>query len=135
MNLQHFPARCAVSALGVLLALPTLSSLSAQSKRPNLLVVVTDDQRFDQLGCAGHPVLQTPQMDALAKGGVRFTNAFVTTAICAASRASIMVSRTEGHHGYTFGKPPISRALANESYFRLLKNAGYRAPASSASGA
>ena len=99
--------------------------LAAQAPRRNLLFVVTDDQRFDQMGCAGHAVLQTPTMDALAKRGVRFTNAFVTTAICAASRASIMTSRREGTHGYTFGKPAMPKALADETYFAQLKQAGY----------
>jgi len=95
-------------------------------RRPNLLVVVTDDQRFDQLSCEGHPVLQTPVMDRLAIEGVRFKNSFVTTSICAASRASLMTSRREGSHGYTFGKPAMGEALAQETYFARLKGAGYR---------
>ncbi|MBJ22043.1 MAG: hypothetical protein CL933_21755 [Deltaproteobacteria bacterium] len=95
-------------------------------RRPNLLVVVTDDQRFDQLSCEGHPVLETPVMDRLASEGVRFKNSFVTTSICAASRASLMTSRHEGSHGYTFGKPAMGEALAQETYFARLKGAGYR---------
>ena len=77
-----------------------------------VLVVVTDDQRFDQLGCAGHPVLQTPHMDSLAARGVRFANAFVTTPICAASRASLLTSRRERRHGFTFGTPAMGEELA-----------------------
>src|SRR5258708_2465552 len=63
----------------------------AQEKvaRPNILLLVTDDQRADCLGCTGHPLLKTPHIDRLAKEGVRFKNAFVTTAICCISRASI----------------------------------------------
>jgi arylsulfatase A-like enzyme len=102
------------------------SSTIAQSPQPNLLFVITDDQRFDQMACAGHEVLQTPAMDALAKRGVRFTNAFVTTAICAASRASIMTGRREGSHNYTFGKPPMGKSLADDTYFSQLKSKGYR---------
>ncbi|HIE68708.1 MAG TPA: hypothetical protein EYP98_00315 [Planctomycetes bacterium] len=101
-------------------------SAVAQAKRPNLLLVVTDDQRFDQMGCAGHDVLQTPMMDELAARGVRFRNAFVTTAICAASRASIMTGRREGSHGYTFGKQPMGRDLGDATYFTQLKRAGYQ---------
>jgi len=103
-----------------------VSSAIAQTPPRNLLLVVTDDQRFDQMACAGHPVLQTPAMDALAKRGVRFTNAFVTTAICAASRASIMTGRREGSHGYTFGKPPMGKSLGDQTYFSQLKRKGYR---------
>lgn len=93
--------------------------------RPNFLVVVTDDQRFDQLGAAGHPVLRTPNMDALAKRGAQFTESFVTTPICAASRASLMTGRREGLHGYTFGKQPMGKRLADETYFSQLRAAGY----------
>ena len=103
-----------------------LASANAQQPKRNILLVVTDDQRFDQMGCAGHAVLQTPAMDALAKRGVRFTNAFVTTAICAASRASIMTGRREGSHNYTFGKPAMGKALAEDSYFAQLHRNGYR---------
>ncbi len=110
----------------IIYAVLALASIAiAQDKPRNLLLVVTDDQRFDQMGCAGHPVLQTPAMDALAKRGVLFTNSFVTTAICAASRASIMTGRREGLHGYTFGKPPMPQSLADDSYFTQLKRAGY----------
>ena len=109
----------------LLFAATTATTAMAQQPRKNLLFVVTDDQRFDQMGCAGHPVLQTKTMDALAQRGVRFTNAFVTTAICAASRASIMTSRREGTHGYTFGKPAMPKALADDTYFAQLKRAGY----------
>ncbi len=99
---------------------------TAAPTRPNLVVIVTDDQRFDQMGCAGHAVLQTPHMDSLAERGVRFTNAFVTTPICAASRASLMSSRWEGSHGYTFGKQPMSQSLAGDTYFAQLRRHGYQ---------
>jgi len=102
------------------------SALRAQDAPPNLLLVVTDDQRFDQMSCAGHKTLQTPVMDQLAANGVRFTNAFVTTAICAASRASILTGRREGNHGYTFGKAPMGAALGQTTYPKLLRDAGYR---------
>ena len=81
-------------------------------RRPNVLFVLTDDQRYDQVGFAGHPVLQTPNMDRLAAEGTRFTQALVTTSICAASRASILTGTWRGTHGYTFGTPPLSRTLA-----------------------
>ena len=96
-----------------------------RARRPDLLVVVTDDQRYDMLGCAGHPFLKTPVMDRLARDGVRFTRAFVTTPICAASRASILTGLTERTHGYTFTKPPLGDAFVDDSYPALLRVAGY----------
>jgi hypothetical protein len=55
----------------------------------NIILIVTDDQRHDALGCAGNSIIHTPVMDDLAASGTRFEYAFVTTPICAASRASI----------------------------------------------
>ena len=57
---------------------------------PNILFILTDNQRADLLGCAGNPIIQTPHLDLLAQRGVRFANAFATTPICADSRASIL---------------------------------------------
>ncbi|MFT5290679.1 MAG: arylsulfatase A-like enzyme [Planctomycetota bacterium] len=99
---------------------------AAGSDRPNLLVLVTDDHPFDALGFAGHPILRTPHMDALAARGVHFTRAFVTTPICAASRASILTGQYERSHGYTFGQPALDDELVRESYPHLLRGAGYR---------
>jgi hypothetical protein len=59
-------------------------------ERPNILFLLTDNQGWDMMGCADNPIIHTPNMDKLANSGVRFTNAFVTTPICAASRASIL---------------------------------------------
>ena len=64
-------------------------------------------------------------MDKLAEEGVYFRNAFVTTPICAASRASIVLSQYERSHGYTFQQPPVSKKLLEDSYFEQLKQAGY----------
>lgn len=98
-------------------------------KRPNILFILVDDQRFDSLGCAGHPVLQTPNIDRLAANGVRFENMFVTTSICMASRACIFTGLTETGHGYTGGgKPatPVIGADVDTSFPTLLRQAGYR---------
>ena len=57
----------------------------SDAARPNILFLLTDNQRDDQMGCARNPIIQTPNMDRLAEGGTRFANAFVTTPICAAT--------------------------------------------------
>jgi arylsulfatase A-like enzyme len=94
--------------------------------RPNILFILTDDQRFDTMGCAGNPIIQTPNVDRLAREGVRFRRSFVTTPICAASRASILTGTFERTHGYTFTKPPLTRAFTSISYPLVLRQAGYR---------
>lgn len=95
------------------------------STPPNLLFILIDDQRHDMLSCAGHPILQTPAVDRLATEGVRFTQAYVTTPICAASRASILTGLYEYEHNYTFGKPPIHTSHSEQAYPLLLRQAGY----------
>jgi alpha-L-rhamnosidase len=105
-----------------------MSSQASESPEnpPNVILLLTDDQRNDTLGCAGHPVVKTPNIDSLAAQGVRFENCFVTTSICAASRASILTGLYERTHGYTFGKPPVLREYALASYPALLRRSGYR---------
>jgi arylsulfatase A-like enzyme len=96
----------------------------AGAERPkNVLVFLTDDQRFDQMSCAGHPVLRTPHIDSLAARGVRFTNSFVTTSICAASRATFLTGLHEGTHGFTFGTPPL--AANHPTWPALLRDSGF----------
>lgn len=108
--------------LTALLASIVLSEHSVE--RPNLLFIITDDQRYDMLGVV-NPVLFTPNMDQLAKNGVRFENAFVTTPICAASRASLLTGLVERTTKYTFGTPPLAPAFVDLSYPVLLRDAGY----------
>ena len=76
-----------------------LNSCAAARERPNVIFILTDDQRWDQMGCAGHPHLETPNMDRLAAGGTRFTNAFVTTSLCSPARASFLTGRYAHAHG------------------------------------
>ena len=98
----------------------------SQAGRPNILFIVTDDQRADTLGCAGNPIIKTPHVDRLAREGVRFERSFVTTPICAASRASLFTGTFERTHGYTFTKPPLTRAFTSISYPAVLRGTGYR---------
>ena len=96
-----------------------------QEKRPNIIFILTDDQRWDALGVAGNSIIQTPEMDALARAGSYFKNAFSTTPICAASRASILTGLYERTHGYTFQKPRLKQPYADIIYPKLLKENGY----------
>ena len=110
----------------ILVFLSNSVAIALDQDRPNILFFLSDDQRADFMGCAGHSILQTPTMDRLAAQGVRFENAFVTTSICAASRASILTGLHERTHKYTFGTPPISKPHSEASYPAILKQAGYR---------
>ncbi|MFK7851298.1 MAG: sulfatase [Akkermansiaceae bacterium] len=101
----------------------------AEPKAPNILFILVDDQRNDTLGCAGHPVIKTPNIDQLAKHGVRFENAYVTTPICMSSRATIFTGMTETGHGYTgggFPATPVQKMDVDTSFPTLLRNENYR---------
>lgn len=65
----------------------------------NILVLYADDWRHDTLGCAGHPIVKTPNIDRLASEGVRFRNNFVTTSICGVSRATLFTGQWMSRHG------------------------------------
>ncbi|MFC3880305.1 sulfatase [Algoriphagus namhaensis] len=110
-------------ALILFFLLAQIPFAQAQQK-PNLIFILTDDQRWDALGFAGNEIIQTPEMDRLAREGVYFENAFVTTPICAASRASILTGLYERTHGYTFGQE-FQERFAQSSYPTLLREAGY----------
>jgi alpha-L-rhamnosidase len=93
--------------------------------KPNILFILTDDQRWDALGYAGNPYTHTPEMDRLAKEGVYFKNAQVTTPICAASRATILSGMQERAHRYDFQTSDIKEEFMENAYPKLLKKAGY----------
>ena len=85
-----------------LLFLALLGALSIHTlpaASPNVLFILCDDLRPDALGCYGSKHVKTPNIDALAKGGVRFANAFCTTSLCSPSRASILTGVYAHRHG------------------------------------
>lgn len=125
MKRREFVKTLGAAAAGLATAGCHRKSIPSRDRPPNLLVIVTDDQRHDTLGCAGHPIIHTPNMDGLAERGVRFEQAFATTPICAASRASLFTGLYERAHGYTFTKPPIPSSYTRHSYPFLLREAGY----------
>jgi N-acetylglucosamine-6-sulfatase len=95
-----------------------------RARRPNVVFILTDDQRWDCLSCAGHPFLKTPNMDRIAAEGVRFANAFCTTSLCSPSRATLLSGVYAHTHSVTnnFTEYPVNLP----SYPRRLKEAGYR---------
>lgn len=99
--------------------------LAQTAERPNIIFILTDDQRYDALGYAGNTLAHTPEMDQLAKSGTYFKTAIVTTPICAASRASIFTGLHERTHLYNFQTGPIRPEFMRLSYPKLMREAGY----------
>ncbi|HEX5767637.1 MAG TPA: sulfatase-like hydrolase/transferase [Burkholderiales bacterium] len=94
-------------------------------KKPNLVVVLVDDLRFDETGASGHPYMRTPNIDRLAHEGARFANAFHTTPLCSPNRASIVTGQYASRHGIidNVGREAMSHRLAN--YHLELQRLGY----------
>jgi alpha-L-rhamnosidase len=116
--------------LGLALPVPAIASRDVEQPeksgiRPNIIFILTDDHRTAAMGYAGNKIVQTPEMDNLAREGVYFRNAFASTPICSASRASIFSGLQERTHRYTFQTGPIREEFMENSYPEILKQSGY----------
>ncbi len=92
-------------------------------ERPNIVFVLSDNQNWKFMSCAGHPFLDTPNMDRLAGEGVLFTNAFVTTSLCSPSRASFLTGKYAHTHGVQNNFTPWDGS--NRTFLEVLEDAGY----------
>jgi len=94
-------------------------------KRPNFLVVLIDDLRYDEFGAGGHPYMKTPHIDRIAREGAIFERAFHTTPICSPNRASIMTGQYASRHGIidNVARDAMSHRLPN--YHLALQSLGY----------
>jgi len=100
------------------------SPLVQAEQRPNLVLIIADDMAWDDCGAYGHPHIQTPNLDALAAGGMRFDNAFLTCSSCSPSRSSIITGRyphaTNGAHQLHNNLP-----ADQQTFVDVLRKAGY----------
>ena len=119
---KYVPSLVQVCVVTVMLAMLGMR-VQADEQRPNILVILTDDQRFDAMGFMGHPFLKTPHLDRLAREGAHLRNAFVTTSLCSPSRASILTGLYAHNHRVVDNYNPIPKGLR---YFpEYLQDAGY----------
>ena len=93
---------------------------------PNMIVILVDDLRWDDLGCAGHPFSKTPHMDRIAAEGARFTNAFATTPLCSPSRACLLTGLYAHAHGITDNTERSAQSHKLATFPQSLQRAGYR---------
>lgn len=102
----------------------SLLSLTAfAQERPNIVLVMADDQGWGQVGYHGHPRLKTPNLDAMAEAGIRFNRFYAAGPVCSPTRASVLTGRTHNRTGVpTHGK---RLCLQEKTLPRALKQAGY----------
>jgi len=99
------------------------------ARPPNILLILSDDQGYADLGCQGSKDILTPHIDSLAKHGVRFTNGYISSPVCSPSRAGLLAGRGGTRFGielnpgfsHTVGLPPSERTMAE-----YLQAAGYK---------
>ncbi len=115
--MRHLIPTC---SLALVLA---ITAVARAEDRPNVVFILTDDQRADALSCMGHPHLKTPNIDRLADEGILFKNHFCTTSLCSPSRASILGGLYAHAHGvvnnftdYPRDLPTFPRQLQSEGY-------------------
>jgi len=107
---------------------PSLIGDNKSNDLPNIVVIFTDDQGYQDLGCFGSPDIKTPHIDKMAAEGARFTNFYVSQPVCSASRASLLTgcyANRVGVHGAFF--PAVGKGLdpSEETIAEILKPLGY----------
>ena len=115
--------REAIASIGA----ATIPGVRAQAGRPpNDIFVLVDDLRWDELGCAGHPVVKTPHIDRLAREGALFRNAFHTTPLCSPSRACFLTGQYAHRHGIIDNTARNEQSKRLVTFPRLLHDSGYQ---------
>jgi len=94
--------------------------------QPNIVFVLIDDLRWDDLGSTGHPFVQTPNIDRIAKEGANFQNVFVTTPICSPSRGSILTGQYAQTHGIIDNTERGEQSHRLKTFPQELQKAGYK---------
>jgi arylsulfatase A-like enzyme len=138
MNTMNFKIG-AVVFTSILLFITTISFVdtneikqTAKGDRPNVIIILTDDQGYGDVGFNGCKDIPTPNIDRIAKKGVVFTQAYVTYAVCAPSRAGLITGRYQDRFGYSRNPlyrpfdPEIGLSLNEQMLPELLQQSGYR---------
>jgi arylsulfatase A-like enzyme len=105
------------------------SAIGQAAQKPNFIVVFTDDQGYQDLGCFGSPKIKTPEIDQMAREGARFSSFYSANAICSASRAALLTGRYPSRNGvFHVYYPGAKKGLRTEeiTIAEVLKPAGYR---------
>jgi len=130
MNRRGFMKDCAAGAFALVgSALVSQRAAAQENKRPNVVLIVSDDHGRETLGCYGNPAIKTPNLDGLAAEGVRFTNAFCTSASCSASRSVIlsgMYNHANGQYGHQHSYHHFISFDKIKTLPVVLTEAGYR---------
>lgn len=127
--MRHYPLPLLAFLLLMLWEAQALAGDTAtQRVKPNIILFLADDLGYGDLGCYGHPIIETPHLDAFAKQGVRLTQCYSASAVCSPSRSALLTGRTPHRNGvYTWiaEGAPVHLRTSEITLPKLLKQAGY----------
>lgn len=129
---MRIPIIFSLTAAGVILAaVAGFRQAPVKEERPNIVLIMADDMGYGDLGCYGQQMIQTPNIDALAKGGLRFTRYYAGNTVCAPSRESLLTGMHSGHtyirgNFLTDEKEDPAMPAEKVTIAELLKKAGYK---------
>ena len=106
-------------------AVQEISAQPQQLQRPNVIFIMVDDQRWDALGCTGHPFFKSPNIDRIANEGAKFTNYFVTIPLCSPSRGVILTGQYSHKNGITDNTNRSEQSFKLKTFPQELQKAGY----------
>jgi N-acetylglucosamine-6-sulfatase len=102
-----------------------MEPLQADDKRPNIVMIVVDDLRFDEIAVGGHPYVETPHIDRLAAEGIMFTSAYHVTPLCSPNRASLLTGQYVSRHGILDNTSRAHASHRLDLFPKELQKAGY----------
>jgi len=109
-----------------------MAAVEGAAKKPNVLVILADDLGYGELSCQGAKDIKTPNVDAIAKNGIRFTNGYVSCPVCSPTRAGLNTGRYQEHFGHEFNPGPAATAsttfglpLDQKTVANYMKEQGY----------
>ena len=111
-----------------LLPLISCTQKNVETDRPNVVIIFTDDQGYQDVGCYGSPDIETPHLDAMAKAGIRLTDFYAAQAVCSASRAGLLTGcypNRVGIHGALMPNSKIGLNPSEITIAEMLKANGY----------
>lgn len=110
----------------MLVGLAQVGAAGEKLDRPDIVVVLVDDLRWDELGCSGHPFARTPNIDRVAREGMMFRNAFTTAPLCSPSRACLLTGQHVSRHGILDNTNRSERSHELQTFPMALRKSGYR---------
>jgi len=131
MNRREFLKFVAAGAAGLLIDKRQVRAQSGTAEKPNIILIMADDLGYGDIGCYGNTKIKTPNIDALAKGGLRFTDYHSNCPVCSPTRAALLTGRYQqrsGIEGVVYAKGPTRKtglALEETTFAEVLKRHGY----------